>query len=396
MALFFVSAFWALPLSASPTQAGASAATASPSGAAEANRHEEEAARRSDAPAAHGLVLPVPPEDFSTFENDWLQIAYHPSLAARVRVLEGEANAFKRELAALLGKPVLDEVHVMVGRTAGEMELLAPEGARFPRYASGVAFSELGLILLTAEPRYPGQQHDLAEVFHHELAHVALHDAVGRERVPRWFNEGFAIHASKESQGARLQALWTATVSGNLLPFKQITNSFPADDVTASVAYAQAADMVRFLLRTGEEHRFVALVRRMGHGQEFAGALADSYSTDMFSLETAWLQDVSKRYTFWPVIFGGSLIWVFAFGLMIWGYTQRRRRAAVKLARWAKEEALEDARRQLARAVFVTHPVAPSAPEELPAVSSESRIVHIHLQSPVPTVEHDGERYTLH
>lgn len=360
----------------------------------------------SDAPRAASMDLPPIPEGFSVQDLGWLSVAYHPSLAAKMRLILDEAEQIRAELTATLGRSVLGRVHLRVGRTAGEMETLAPIGSGFPRYASGVAYSELGLVLLTATPRYPGERLILAEVFRHELAHIALHDAVSRDRVPRWFNEGFAVHASGEASSARLSTLWTATLSGNLIPFRKLTSSFPADAMTASVAYAQAADLVRFLLRQGEEHRFSALIQRVAGGQSFESALSDAYSTDMFTLEQHWREDVARRYTFWPVIFGGSLIWIAALGLLIWGYFRRRARATQKLARWTHEEAIEDARRQWAQSLLeraravveAVGAVGSSSTEgdQLPvAVTQDERAIPIFVR-PVPKVEHDGERYTLH
>jgi hypothetical protein len=332
-------------------------------------------------------------------------MAYHPSLAARARVLQDQAEDFKRQLVTMLGREVLSEVHVRIGRTTGEMETLAPNGTRVPKYASGVAFSEISYVLLTAAPRYPGAAHDLGEVFRHELAHIALHDAVGRENIPRWFNEGFAIAASGEAQTARLQALWTATVAGKLIPFSKLTRSFPADSTSVSVAYAQAADLLRFLTRDGEEHRFRALIRRVASGQSFEAALFDAYATDMYSLETDWKKDVAQRYTFWPILFGGSFIWVGAIGLLVWGYVRRKRRADERLARWAKEEALEDARRKWAQAlverngqlrVVVTQGPPPSPEQSARAEAAPGRDTASPLLPVVPSIEHDGQRHTLH
>ena len=354
----------------------------------------------TDAPSSGSLRIPDAPQDFVIHgENGWLKIAYHPSLAAKVRMLVDEADSAKAELIEKLGVPVLKNVTVRVGRTAGEMETLAPVGTRFPKYASGVAYSELGLVLLTATSRFPNERFDLKEVFRHELAHIALHDAVSRDKIPRWFNEGFAVFASGEAESSRLQALWTASLSGNLLPFSRLTRSFPADAQTASVAYAQAADLLRFLLRSGEEHRFSALIRRISGGQTFEKALGDAYSTDMYTLERQWREDVARRYTFWPVIFGGSLIWVFALGLLAWGWARRRGRAQQKLARWAREEALEDAKRDWAKTVLArmsakfdrAHP-----PErEEPQPEHREKAVNF-VARPVPSVEHEGERHTLH
>lgn len=370
----------------------------------------------SDAPRAAKMALPAIPEGFSVQDLGWLELSYHPSLAARMRPLVQEAEQIRADLTARLGRPVLHRVHVRVGRTTGEMETLAPEGSQFPRYASGVAFSELSLVLLTATSRYPGERHDLVEVFRHELAHIALHDALHRDRVPRWFNEGFSVHASGEASSARLSTLWTATLSGNLLPFSKLTRSFPQDANTASVAYAQAADLVRFLLSQGQEHRFAALIERVAAGQEFEAALSDAYSTDMYTLEKVWREDVARRYTFWPVIFGGSLIWVGALGLLIAGYARRRKRAQKKLARWAQEEAFEDARRLWAeRALSRAQALAggPEGPpqardaEHPPQTSGETaettgakraKLEHgvSILGAPVPSVEHEGVRHTLH
>jgi hypothetical protein len=281
---------------------------------------------------------------------------------------------------------------------------MAPEGTRFPKYAAGVAYSELGLVLLTSAPRYPGAHHDLPEVFRHELAHIALHDAVSRDNIPRWFNEGFAVHASGEEETARLQALWTAAVSENLIPFDKLARGFPADATAASVAYAQAADMVRFLLRSGEEHRFRALIRRIASGQTFEDALSDAYATNMYTLETQWREDVAQRYTFWPVLFGGSLIWVLAIGLLVLGYVRRRRRADRKLARWAQEEALEDARREWAQGLLdrgqqlrvVVTQNALSLEAQARAEAGSGKDTASPLVVALPTIEHDGQRHTLH
>ncbi len=364
------------------------------------------------------LAGPRIPADFSTYDSGWLSMRYHPSLAAKVDVLQRQANTVKEELVQLLDAPVLEHVEVVIGRTPGEMETLAPEGARLPRYAAGVAFSEQSLVLLTAASRYPGERHELLEVFRHELAHIALHDAVGRRNVPRWFNEGFAVHASKEAETARLQSLWTATLAGRLIPLQQLTKSFPSSADSASVAYAQAADVVRYLMRTDDAHRFAALIGRLKHGQEFSSALADAYSTDLYALEKQWRQDVARRYTFWPVIFGGSLVWFGALGLMIAAYVRRKRQAQKKMAVWAREEALEDARQRLAQAVLqsagqwsnqgsggvrivVATQTVPHPTESQPG--QDRAVTNVSLPSgqrdalrPVPTIEHEGRRHTLH
>ncbi len=351
-----------------------------------------------DAPSLNEkqVRIPAPPASFNTYDGGWIRFSYHPSERERVQPLIAQADQFRSELSERLGRSVLHEVQVRIARTPGEMATLAPDGIPFPSYAAGVAYSEIGLVLLTIKPVHPNSKHELSEIFKHELAHVALHDAVGRSAVPRWFNEGFAVFVSGESSMVRLQALWLATVGDHLLELKQLQRSFPADSATASIAYAQAADVVRFLVRKEDELRFEALIERLRQGESFDDALENAYGTDTANLEFEWRQDVAKRYTFWPVLLSGSVIWVGAIFLFTWGYRKRRTRAKATLARWAREEAAEDEqkRRDGERVepkprvhIVFARASRTSSPELRPSYGDTTDI---------PKVEHEGQWHTLH
>jgi hypothetical protein len=348
----------------------------------------------ADAPRIDSkLAIPPPPAGFNTHDGGWIKFAYEPGLRERVQPLITQADAARAELVRRFGRPVLSKVTVYVARTPGEMASLAPEGAPFPRYAAGVAYSDIGFVLLTLHPVDPNSRHDLGEVFRHELAHVALHDAVDGRPVPRWFNEGVAVFVSGEGSVTRLQTLWTATVADELLPLGRLERTFPTDAVGVSVAYAQAADVVRFLIRRQDQQRFTGLVERVRKGQDFERALNDSYGLDLATLEFEWREDVARRYTFWPVIFSGTVIWVGAIGLFIWGWRRRKKRSGVTLARWGREEAAEDElRRRLreAEAGRVRIVFAREARSEV--VDIKPRVEEIE----VPRVEHEGGWHTLH
>jgi hypothetical protein len=374
--------------------------TTSVTAPAEAARPDvrSEAAERlapGDAPRLTGALprLPEPPPSFNVYDGGWIRFAYPPSVRERVQPLIASADDVRAELSAWLGQAVLRKLTVYIGRTPGEMATLAPEGAPFPKYASGVAYSELGLVLLTIGPVYPNARHELEEIFRHEMTHVALHDATSGRPLPRWFNEGLAVFASGESSFDRMRTLSTATLAGTLLPLRQLERTFPADAVSAEVAYAQAADVVRFLMRQQDRHRFTALIERMAKGQPFESALHDSYGIDLQTLEYEWREDVAKRYTFWPVLFSGTAIWAGVITLFVWAWRRKRRKNQETLDRWAREEAAEDelrkrleAAEQSARVhIVLARKAAPQlrgAPElEVPEV---------------PKVEHEGQWHTLH
>jgi hypothetical protein len=347
-----------------------------------------------DAPVLRdsGIQLPKPPAGFNLNEDaGWIRFAYLPAVRERIQPLITQADDVRAELTHRLGYPVLRKVTVYVARTPGEMATLAPEGAPFPKYAAGVAYPQLGLVLLTIHPVHPGSRHELGEVFRHELAHIALHDAVRGRHVPRWFNEGFAVHASGEGSFARLQTLWTATLADDLLPLEKMERSFPRDDVGASVAYAQAADVVRFLVRQQEQHRFRAMIERIRDGQEFDTAMRDAYGMDLANLEYEWRADVARRYTFWPVFFSGGFVWAGEIALFVWGWRRRRKKNKETLERWAREEAAEDRRRREAETAPRVHIVFARASQRVPDVKPATP-----SEVEIPKVEHDGLWHTLH
>lgn len=340
------------------------------------------------------LRMPRLPPGFNTYNAGWVTFVYHPSSRERVQPLIAQAEAVKHELSERLGFPVLSEVRVEIARTPGEMETFAPSGAPYPQYAAGVAYSELGLVLLTLTPVHPTQEQDLGEVFRHELAHVALNDALGGRPVPRWFNEGFAVFASGESSFKRMHTLMMSTIGGSLIPLHDLERSFPDDETKAMVAYAQAQDVVRFLIRREDAHRFRSLITELRDGKSFEQAAKDAYGEELSSLEFEWREDASRRYTIWIFLLSGSLVWVVALGVFVWAWRRRKRRDKLVLQRWAREEAAEDVlrariaqRNEAARVHIVLTKNADAAPTQLAPNMSEVE---------VPTVEHDGAWHTLH
>ena len=349
----------------------------------------------ADAPRQEAeLKLPPPPDHFLNYDGGWFQLYYPPAERERVQPLINDADATRHDLRTRLGQNVLDTVRVYVARTPGEMSGYAPEGAPFPEYAVGVAYPSIGLVLLTLRPVHPNDRLELGETFAHELAHVALHDAVQGKHVPRWFDEGFAVYASGESSFNRLQTLWTSTLANTLVPLSSLDRGFSGEETQAAIAYAESADVLRYLLRQQDRHRFAAMIDKIRAGRSFDVAMEAAYATDTASLEYEWREDVAKRYSFWPVLLSGTVVWVGIMGLFVLGWRRKRTRSRATLARWAKEEARED---QLARELTTAPPqrvhivLAPSSPR-----SSSPQLRPSIPDADIPKVEHDGRWHTLH
>jgi|HubBroStandDraft_2_1064218.scaffolds.fasta_scaffold11453_3 hypothetical protein len=328
------------------------------------------------------------PSEFQRIDAGWIAFEFPGSARSRVEPLVREAEGFRARLAEDLGQPVLAHALVRVARTPDQMNQLSPRGAPPPEYAAAVAYPSEHLVLLSMQAPYTWDGTDLAELLGHELAHVALSDAVADHAVPRWFNEGLAIHESGEIPWARTETLWNASLSRRLLPLAELDQSLPTDRLDVSVAYAEAADVVRFLMRDADRARFGSLIERVRGGAPFERALGDAYDSDIRKLEYEWREEVARRFGYWPVLTGGGLLWVLISALAVAAWVKKRRRAKAQLAQWAREEAEVDAA------------IAAARNETLSPVRTESDPLREepvpHRVPSVPVVEHEGRWYTLH
>jgi hypothetical protein len=356
------------------------------------------AAEAQEAPAATpprdvaGVVqpaaarLPPPPPEFMRLDEGWLAIEAPASIRDRVDSLARDAHEFRARLGADLGQAVLDHVTVRIGRNPAQMAELAPTDSPPFGYAVGMAYPSLHLILMSLQAPDTWEAPDLVETLRHELTHLALDEAVAGHHVPRWFNEGLAIEESGELAFGRFRILWDATLSHTLLPLADLDRGFPSDRAQVGIAYAESADVVRFLMRNDDRARFGSLVERVRSGAAFDRALGDAYDTDVRKLEYEWREEVSHRYGLVPVLTGGGALWTLIAGLAMVAYVKRRKRAKVKLAQWAREEAEMEASVVLAKDRAAAAEAAGVLEDDLAGYTKPG----------VPIVEHDGEWHTLH
>jgi len=332
--------------------------------------------------AAHVAIPPVP-STYVKKDLGWLQLSYPPSAEERVAPIVKDAESFKAELVDVLGQRVLDRVEVRITPTVSDMARLAPIDVPPPAYASGVAYRGLHLVLISMLQPRGAEAVDVAETFKHEMVHVALEDATLGQHVPVWFNEGLAIHLSGERAVDRLHVLFSATLSGTLIPFSDLDRSFPADNHEVGIAYAESADFMGFLQRRTDRARFAAMISRIREGQAFEGSIRDAYGSDLRKLEYQWHETAERRFSIIPVLTGGGLVWVLVVFGLGYAYWKKKKRAKMILARWEREEALEDA---------IALRRAKEAEEAAESFVSGAALAN----RPSIKIEHDGGWHTLH
>ena len=336
-------------------------------------------------------VLPAAPEGYVREQRGEVTWEFHE----RARSVAEDLFEVHREqwprVVDELGVAIEDDLVIRIGRNPEEMAALAPEGHPPPAYASGVAYPQRGLVLLTLSAPETWQRPDVDSVLVHELSHVALHRAVGGHPTPRWFSEGVAIHQAREHNLERVKTLWSGTVSGELIPLARLSAAFARQPHHVNLAYAQSADFVRWLLaRDDGEARFREIVQRLGRGQPFETALERTYSIPLVNLEIEWHEALSERFQAWPLLFGSGGLWVLAALLIMVAYARRKHRDKKTLKQWEIQEAAEHAPPQILGAASLAASLADD--DALVVMPPEPRM----RDSGVPTIEHDGRSHTLH
>jgi hypothetical protein len=272
-------------------------------------------------------------------------------------------HSFRRESEALrdafpeawravskdLGIDVSLPLHIRLALNPEHLRALSPRNAPAPEFAVGVAYPAAGLVLVSLTAEAPATSLDPVAVLTHELSHVALRVAVRGRPLPRWLVEGLAIEHAGENNLRRITTLFAAASNEGLLSIREIDRGFSSTSHQVNVAYAQSADLVRYLrAQSPDPETFRDLLRTIGSDVPFEEALLDIYGFDLSSLERAWLNDLRRRYPRISLEAVMSLGWLTAALLVLAAYRVRLKRKRRRLAEMATREAVEDRLREIA------------------------------------------------
>lgn len=209
---------------------------------------------------------------------------------------------------------------------------------RAPAWGAAVAEPGERTILLRAD------QVDLPGTLRHELAHLALHEAVS-VRVPLWFDEGYAAWAAGEWERFGGLELNLTVVRGAIPSLGALDGALRGSASSAEPAYALAASAVTELARRNPTHSLTPLLERLERGEDFDAAVLATTGLRIDRFEEEWHRSVRRRYTLgqWLIAGGG---WAVMAVLVLWLVRRRRRadrprRAALDIG-WVVEPETED------------------------------------------------------
>ncbi len=294
-----------------------------------------------DLEALRAEPAPAPPVTWIAVEGVNLYGYAHPDDRRTLGRLVAAADAAIPDIARRLAVPVGPKLHLYLADTQAHFQELQPGAA--PDWADGTAWPHRGLIYLRSPRIRPGTSAPLEQVLDHEIVHVLLGQAFGPQPVPRWLQEGMAQWVAGEYDPAVVQKLAEGMLGGGLLSLDDLTTGFPADPVRATLAYAQSADLIVFIVGEYGEETLQQIIHAMAAGTPVRAAFREATGGDPDDLDAAWRGRLEGSGLWLTALTDTTAWWGLAAGLLVVGALLVRRRNRERLARWEREEALHDA-----------------------------------------------------
>lgn len=158
----------------------------------------------------------------------------------------------------------------------------------------------------------------------HEFCHLLLHEHI--PNIPTWLDEGLCQWASggidEIIYNRRQSALNRASVSGQFIPFENITSGFPRSETARILAYEQSKSFVTFMVREFGQKKLLDYLDRIAHGNSAQEAFRKVYPIGLEQMESTWQDSIRKDYNWFTyfsnhvheiLFLGGALLTVVAF-----------------------------------------------------------------------------------
>ncbi len=265
----------------------------------------------------------------------------HNGKAANLaKKLASIAEGRRKYIRYLVGLPQRgnEKIEVRIAINDEEMQSMTGAGGRVDDWVAGITFIGRDLIVMSARGN---EFFKASDTFVHELAHYYLDEAVGDRAVPRWFHEGFAMLASDEIIGDRMQSLLAAAATDSMFELKDIDSTFPSREPAVHLAYAQSMFFLRFLQRVSGNAGVPTVIDRMRVGMPFDAAFLSTWDASPEQMFARFRATFSPFDSVIAFLTGATLLWALVVGLFVLVYLRKKRMASDKVRMWELEEELQ-------------------------------------------------------
>lgn len=176
--------------------------------------------------------------------------------------------------------------------------------------------------------------------FKHELCHLLLHRHISYDLLPKWFEEGVCQWVSDGIGEIFIDKRWSgldaAVVAGNMLYLNKISQNFPRDGQTLTLAYEQSKSIVNYIEKRYGKSAIMDLLGHLKNDEPMEAAVLKTIGASIEDLEAEWRRHLEKSPR-WLVFLAENLYGILFFLaalLTVLGFVKRLMRKKV----WEGEE----------------------------------------------------------
>jgi len=286
--------------------------------------------------ATAGAQMPL---GMQGFEEGRFTIAAAPHDAPLARSLL--AAAVRSDSFPWLPRPTAPVLVVIAPDRRRFAELIGPHA---PEYGAAIAIPSEQRIVMQGS-RAGSDAGDPLQVLRHELAHLALHEAMG-DLPPRWFDEGYASLSAGEWGREQVIVTNLALAWRGFPSLDALDSAFMGGSARASGAYALAHRAVVELAALDQQRGLELFFRYWRDTRAFDLAIRRAYNVTQAQFEERWRRNTRRRYgalsIFADLTMGALILLILVVPLQL----ARRKRDRERLASMVAVEAASEAKEQ--------------------------------------------------
>jgi hypothetical protein len=167
-------------------------------------------------------------------------------------------------------------------------------GPQAPEWGAAIAFPESRRIVIHGRDA-GARAGDPVTTLRHELAHLALHEALG-DLPPRWFDEGYASYAAAEWGRDETLATSVALVLRPVPGIESLDDYFTAGAQKADEGYALAHRAVAELASIDRERGLTLFFQYWKKSGSMDQAVRQAYGLTLADFDQRWRDRTRRRY----------------------------------------------------------------------------------------------------
>jgi Peptidase MA superfamily len=231
---------------------------------------------------------------WQTMEQDNFLVHWYQGDLQFAQDMIAIAKRGNNEIQSILPMPEPGNIAIYIYPDSESMQAVLQTGTE--SWIAGHADPDLSVILV-ALPDTPEQRLLAEQRIPHELVHILLYryTRVGYTHLPTWLKEGLASAGELYPNPDYRILLENASTSNNLLPLRDLCDTFPSEASSALLAYAESQSFIQYLHSTFGTPGLQALVTAYANGLDCESGAHQALGKSLDQIENNWQHDVLNQ-----------------------------------------------------------------------------------------------------